>query len=116
VGVTVPLGDDQEHEELVRLRNWRHDVATPALVAAREQLKQQSADLAMVNRRLDDVEQRLNRMARADEIAKAVTERLAANTEQSRKIRRGRLNAWEQVAVGTAAVVGTASVVLQLIH
>jgi hypothetical protein len=116
VGVAVPLGDDQEHEELVRLRNWRHDVATPALVAAREQLKQQSADLAMVRRRLDDVEQSLSRMARADEIAEAVTERLAENTEQSRKIRRGRLNAWEQIVVGTAAVAGTVSVALQIIH
>jgi TATA-binding protein-associated factor Taf7 len=115
VGVTVPP-DDALNEEVVRLRDWRHNVATPALVAAREQLKQLSADLSMTRRRLDDVEQRLNRMARADEIAEAVTERLAENTEQSRKIRRGRLNAWEQVAVGTAAVVGTASVVLQLIH
>jgi hypothetical protein len=114
VGVTVPPdGDDQE---LVRLRDWRHNVATPALVAAREQLKQTTADLHMVKRRLDDVEQRLNRMARADEIAEAVTERLAENTEQSRKIRRGRLNAWEQIVVGTAAVAGSVSVALQIIH
>jgi hypothetical protein len=94
------------------LRDWRHDVATPALVAAREQLKQQSADLAMVRRRLDDVEQRIDRMARADEIAEAVTERLAENTERHGRSRRGRLNAWEQIVVGTAAVAGTASVIL----
>jgi hypothetical protein len=98
------------------LRDWRHDVATPALVAAREQLKQVAADLSIVRGRLEGMEQRLNRMARADEIAEAVTARLAENTEQSRKIRRGRLNAWEQIVVGTAAVAGTVSVALQIAH
>jgi hypothetical protein len=107
---------DSLREEVVRLRDWRHNVASPEIAAALAQAKQLSADLRVMDRRLDDVEQRLNRMARADEIAEAVTSRLAENTEQSRKLRRGRLNAWEQIAVGTAAVVGTASVVLQLIH
>jgi hypothetical protein len=31
-------------------------------------------------------------------------------------MRRGRLNAWEQIVVGTAAVAGTVSVALQVIH
>lgn len=108
--------DDALREEVVRLRDYRHNVVAPALAAARAQLKQTTADLHMVERRLDDVEQRLNRMARADEIAEAVTTRLAENTEQSKKLRRGRLNAWEQIVVGTAAVAGTVSVALQIAH
>jgi predicted nucleic acid-binding Zn ribbon protein len=108
--------DDALYDEVVRLRDWRHNVASPEIAAALAQAKQLSADLDVMDRRLDDVEHRLNRMARADEIAEAVTERLAENTEQSRKIRRGRLNAWEQVVVGTAAVAGSVSVVLQIIH
>jgi hypothetical protein len=107
---------DALYEEVVRLRDWRHNVASPEIAAALAQAKQLSADLHTMDRRLDEVEQRLNRMARADEIAEAVTTRLAENTEATRRMRRGRLNAWEQIVVGTAAVAGTVSVALQVIH
>jgi predicted nucleic acid-binding Zn ribbon protein len=112
----VAPDDDALREEVVRLRDWRHNVAAPELSAAIARAKQLSADLLVVERRLKDVETQLARMARADEIAEAVTTRLAENTEQSKKIRRGRLNAWEQIVVGTAAVAGTVSVALQIIH
>ena len=93
---------DGDHEELLRLRDWRHEVVTPALAANREQLKQHE-------RRLAEVEPQLARMAKADEIADAVTEHM-------RSARRGLLTTGEKLgglAVGLAAVV---SVVLQLLH
>jgi hypothetical protein len=105
----VTDGDDGIREEVVRLRNWRHDVATPALVAAREQLKQLSADLAMVGRRLDDVEQRLNRMARADEIAEAVAAKMSAT-------RRSLFTTGEKLGAFTVGALGVASLISQWLH
>jgi hypothetical protein len=63
----------------------------------------------MVGRRLDDVEQRLDRMARADEIAEAVT-------EHARKSRRGILNAWEKIVLGAAAAAGIVNILLNTVH
>ena len=96
--------DDSHRDELVRLRDWRHDVATPALVAAREQLKQLTAELRMVVHRLDEVEAQVERMARAEDIAQAL-----------------RSNLWttaQKVAAGAVAAVvaltAIANIVLQL--
>jgi len=96
--------DDSNRDELVRLRDWRHDVATPALVAAREQLKQLTAELRMVVHRLDEVEAQVERMARAEDIAQAL-----------------RSNLWttaQKVAAGAVAAVvaltAIANIVLQL--
>lgn len=101
--------DDAIREEVVRLRDWRHNVAAPRLSAALAQVKQLSADLTMVKRRLDDVESRLDRMARADEIAEAVT-------QHARKSRRGILTAWQALLVGAAALAGIVNIILNSIH
>jgi len=96
-------------DELIRLRDWRHDVAMPAIVAAREQIKQLAADCRQMSLRLDEMELRIERMARADEIAEAIQ-------EHSRGFRRGFLNAWERGLIVAAAVVGAIGVLLQLVH
>jgi anti-sigma-K factor RskA len=59
------------------------------------------------------MEQRIDRMARADEIADAVTERLAESAKTTRDTRRGRLNFWEKAVLTIAALAGIANVVLQ---
>lgn len=93
---------DGDHEEIVRLRDWRHEVVTPALAANREQLRRHEE-------RLRELEPRVEAMAHADEIADAVTAHI-------QKARRGLLTTGEKIgglAVGVAAV---ASVIVQLLH
>lgn len=93
---------DYDHAEIEKLRVWRHDVVSPELAAARAQLKAHE-------KRLGEIEPRVEAMAHADEIADAVTEHM-------QKARRGLLTTGEKLgglAVGLAAVV---SVVLQLLH
>lgn len=89
-------------EEIVKLRNWRHDVATPELVALRELVKRQQE-------RLDKLEPVVQSMFEADKIAAAVTEHIQSN-------RRGLLSNGEKIAglaVGASAV---ASVIVQFVH
>ena len=90
-----------DHEELLRLRDWRHEVVIPALVATREQLKAQQA-------RLDALEPKVARMVQADEIAEAVTEKMTA-------ARRGLLTTGEKLGGACVGAAAIASVVLQLI-
>jgi len=93
---------DYDHAEILKLRDWRHDVVMPELASLRGRL---TAAEAKVN----ELEPQVERMAKADEIADAVTEHM-------RSARRGLLTTGEKLgglAVGVAAVV---SVVLQLLH
>jgi hypothetical protein len=100
---------DNLRDEVVRLRDWRHDEATPLMLANREQGKYIAAQLQSIDERLDKFEHRLDEMARADDIADAIQ-------EHSRGFRRGFLNAWERGLIVAAAVVGAVGVVLQLWH
>ena len=87
--------------ELERLRNWRHDVAMPELASLRGRLQS-------LEGRMADIEPQVERMAKADDIADAVTEHIQAS-------RRGLLSTGEKLgglAVGVAAV---ASVIVQLL-
>lgn len=105
----MPLDDDLIRKEIVRLRDWRHDVADPKLSAAIARAMQLAKDLDVVRRRLDEVEAKVERMARADEIAEAVT-------DHARKSRRGILNAWEKIVLGAAALAGVVNIVLNSLH
>ena len=75
-------------------------MVTPALVATREQLKSHE-------RRLAEMEPRVNALARADEIAEAVTEKMTA-------ARRGLLTTGEKLGGACVGAAAIASVVLQL--
>ena len=93
---------DYDHAEIEKLRNWRHDVVMPELVSLRGRL-------TAAEGRLTKLEPEVARMAKADEIADAVTEHM-------QKARRGLLTMGEKlggVLVGVAAV---ASVIVQLLH
>lgn len=68
----MPEGSD--HEDVIRLRDWRHQVVTPELAALRERESE-------LRRRMDAIEPKVERMARADEIADAVSERLHERRE-----------------------------------
>jgi len=100
---------DELRDEVLRLRDWRHDEAIPALVAAREQGKYVAAQLDAIDVRLAHLEHQLQDMARADEIAEAIQ-------QHSRGFRRGFLNAWERSLIVTAAVVGAVGVILQILR
>jgi hypothetical protein len=63
----------------------------------------------VVGRRLDDVEQRLNRMARADEIAEAVAAKMSAT-------RRSLFTTGEKLGAFTVGALGVASLVSQWLH
>lgn len=96
------MADGDLDREFVRLRDWRHEVVTPALAAYREQLRAHE-------QRIAELEPRVEAMAHADEIADAVTEHM-------QKARHGLLTTGEKLgglAVGLAAV---ASVILQFLH
>src|SRR5205807_417896 len=81
-GYRAPVTDG-DHEEIRYLRDWRHEVVTPALAANREQLKAHE-------RRLAELEPRVKAMADADMIADAVTEHM-------QKARRGLLSTGEKL-------------------
>jgi hypothetical protein len=89
-------------DEIVKLRNWRHDVATPELVALRALVMRQQE-------RLDKLEPLVASMIEADKIAAAVTERIQSS-------RRGLLSNGEKIAGLAVGASALASVVLQLIH
>jgi hypothetical protein len=105
----VAPDDDALREEVVRLRDWRHSVVTPGLSAAIARAVKLAEDLEVVGRRLDDVEQRLNRMARADEIAEAVAAKMSAT-------RRSLFTTGEKVGAFTVGALGVASLISQWLH
>ena len=93
---------DWTREEVIRLRDWRHNVVAPALIALSMQVEQLRKEVA-------ELRPRVEAMARADEIADAVAEHMRAN-------RRGLLTTGEKLgglAVGVAAIV---SVVAPYLH
>jgi hypothetical protein len=93
---------DGDHEELLRLRDWRHEVVTPALAAA-------GALLKVHEDRLAAIEPRVAALARADEIADAVTERMKA-------ARRGLLTTGEKIGGALVGLASVAAVVSQWFH
>lgn len=89
-------------DEVIRLRDWRHGTVSPSLTAVTMQL-------AQLRREVDELKPRVEAMARADEIADAVTAHMRSH-------RRGLLTTGEKLgglAVGIAAI---ASVVSQFLH
>ena len=93
---------DGDHEELLRLRDWRHEVVTPALAAAGALLKAHED-------RLSAIEPRVNALARADEIADAVTKRM-------QEARRGLLTTGEKIGGALVGLASVAAVVSQWFH
>lgn len=77
-------------------------MVTPSLAANREQLKAHE-------RRLAEMEPQLARMARADEIADAVTEHM-------RSARRGLLTKGEKIGGALVGLSSVAAVVVQFFH
>jgi hypothetical protein len=87
--------------EIERLRNWRHDEVVPALASLMGRLSAAEA-------RLQKLEPEVERMARAEAIADAVTANLRA--------RRGQLFSRTEKGIALLVGIGTAlSVVLQLV-
>jgi hypothetical protein len=89
-------------DELIRLRDWRHGVVAPQLESLRLKV-----DMAL--ERLDKLEPQVARMARADEIADAVTEHIRAS-------RRGLLSTGEKVAGLAVGAVALANLIAQFVH
>lgn len=101
VYLVSPLGEES-HEEITRLRDWRHDFATPLLISHTELLK-------VLERRLDAMEPRLDAIARADEIAEAVQARLQRH-------RQGLMTAGEKVIAALVGIAAVADFVLRLVQ
>lgn len=93
---------DGDHEELLRLRDWRHEVVTPALAAA-------GALLKVHEDRLSAIEPRVNALARADEIADAVAAKMQAT-------RRSLFTTTEKIGAAIVGALTIASLVSQWFH
>jgi 3-hydroxyacyl-CoA dehydrogenase len=100
--------------EIERLRDWRHDRAEPilsavaALMEAMPELASLGGRLTAAEARLTKLEPEVERMARADMIADAVTSNL--------RQRRGQLFSRTEKLIAAIVGLGTvASIVLQLL-
>ena len=93
---------DGDHEELLRLRDWRHEVVTPALAAAGALLKAHED-------RLSAIEPRVAALARADEIADAVAAKMTS-------VRRSLFTTTEKVGAFIVGAVSVAALVSQWLH
>lgn len=91
-----------EREEIDRLRQWRHDEVTPALIVFRETLK-------LHTDRLDRLEPLVDRMARAEEIGEATAKAIRGQ-------RRSILRVWDRFPSWIAATAAVGSFIYLIVH